>query len=88
MHLGQADRAEWPAVDENSSCSLRRPPDRIDPDYRIHVSDRLLEIHDGPFLEQGLKAIVGQVIELPRRSQDRPDRDRLALRFEEFKRLA
>ena len=27
----------------------------IDPDFRIHVSDRLLEIHDGPFLELGLK---------------------------------
>ena len=57
----------------------------IDPDYRIHVSDRLLEIHDGPFLELGLKGIAGQVIQLPRRSVDRPDRDRLALRFEQFK---
>jgi hypothetical protein len=27
----------------------------IDPDYGIHVSDRLLEIRDGPFLELGLK---------------------------------
>jgi putative restriction endonuclease len=27
----------------------------IDPDFRIHVSDRLLEIHDGRFLELGLK---------------------------------
>lgn len=34
----------------------------IDPDFRIHVSDRLLEIHDGPFLELGLKRIAGQVI--------------------------
>jgi putative restriction endonuclease len=25
----------------------------IDPDLPIHVSDRLLEIHDGPFLEPG-----------------------------------
>ena len=25
----------------------------IDPDFRVHVSDRLLEIHDGPFLERG-----------------------------------
>jgi putative restriction endonuclease len=58
----------------------------IDPDFRIHVSDRLLEIHDGPFLELGLKGIVGQVIQLPRGSEDRPDRDRLALRFEQFKR--
>lgn len=60
----------------------------IDPDFRIHVSDRLLEIHDGPFLELGLKGIVGQVIHLPRRSEDRPDRDRLSLRFEEFKKSA
>jgi putative restriction endonuclease len=60
----------------------------IDPDVRIHVSDRLLEIHDGPFLELGLKGIVGQVIDRPRRPQDRPDRERLALRFEEFKKAA
>jgi hypothetical protein len=39
----------------------------IDPDFRIHVSERLLEIHDGPFLELGLKGIVGQEIQLPRR---------------------
>jgi putative restriction endonuclease len=49
---------------------------------------RLLEIHDGPFLGLGLKGIVGQVIELPRRNEDRPDRDRLALRFERFKKAA
>jgi putative restriction endonuclease len=56
----------------------------IDPDFRIHVSDRLLEIHDGPFLELGIKRIDGTSIELPRRTEDRPDRDRLALRFEQF----
>jgi len=60
----------------------------IDPGFRIHVSDRLLEIHDGPFLELGLKGIVGQAIRLPRRTEDRPDRDRLALRFEQFKKAA
>ncbi len=60
----------------------------VDPDYRIHVSDRLLEIHDGPFLELGLKGIAGILIERPRRSEDRPDRDRLAIRFEEFKKSA
>jgi putative restriction endonuclease len=58
----------------------------IDPDFRIHVSDRLLELHDGPFLELGLNGIIGQVIELPRR--DRPDRERLAIRFEQFKKSA
>jgi hypothetical protein len=32
--------------------------------------------------------LVRQVIQLPRRSEDRPDRDRLALRFEQFKKSA
>ena len=58
----------------------------VDPDYRIHVSERLLELHDGPFLELGLKTIAGQLIGLPRRTADYPDRDRLALRFKQFKR--
>ena len=52
----------------------------IDPDYRIHVSDRLLDPHDGPFLELGLKGIAGTLIEMPRRIEDRPDCDRLAVR--------
>lgn len=60
----------------------------VDPDYRIHVSDRLLELHDGPFLELGLKGIAGMLIDRPRRLEDRPDRDRLAVRFEEFKKSA
>ena len=57
----------------------------VDPDYRIHVSEQLLELHDGPFLELGLKKIAGELIRLPRRTDDCPDRDRLALRFEQFK---
>jgi putative restriction endonuclease len=60
----------------------------IDQDYRIHVSDRLLEIDDGLFLELGLKGIVGQVIELPRRREDCPDSDRLAVPFEQFGKAA
>jgi putative restriction endonuclease len=60
----------------------------IDPDFRIHVADRLLDIHDGPFLELGLKQIDRTLIEMPRRIEDRPDRDRLALRFGEFRKTA
>jgi putative restriction endonuclease len=52
------------------------------------VSDQLLKIHDGPFLELGLKGIAGTLIDRPRRLEDRPDRDRLALRFEQFKKAA
>ena len=56
----------------------------IDPDYRLHVSERLLIQKDGPMLEV-LKRLNGETIHLPNRDKDRPDRDRLALRFERFK---
>jgi putative restriction endonuclease len=59
----------------------------VDPDFRIHVSDRLLDLHDGPFLEQGLKAMAGALIQLPKRRADDPDRDRLAFRFEQFRKV-
>lgn len=54
----------------------------IDPDYRIHVSEQLLALNDGPMLEQGIKAMRGKTILMPDRLVDRPDRDRLAARFE------
>ena len=60
----------------------------IDPDHRIHISERLLDLHDGPMLELGIKGLKGQVIRLPREKQMYPDRDRLALRFERFKKVA
>ena len=53
----------------------------IDPDYRIHVSERLLGQNDGPMLE-ALKRLRKSELHLPPRARDRPDRDRLALRFE------
>ena len=59
----------------------------IDPDYHLHVSDRLLGQKDGPMLE-ALKRLNGEMIHLPGRSKDRPDRDRLALRFTRFKSAA
>jgi putative restriction endonuclease len=59
----------------------------IDPDYRVHVSDRLRDLKDGPLLD-ALNALDGRMIHLPNREQDRPDRDRLALRFERFRIMA
>jgi putative restriction endonuclease len=59
----------------------------IDPDFRMHVSDRLLGQNDGPMLE-ALKQLNGRSIRLPGRVKDRPDRDRLAERFERFKDVA
>jgi putative restriction endonuclease len=60
----------------------------IDPDGRVHVSERLLMLHDGPLLEQSLKAAAGTLIRVPRSEQQHPDRGRLAIRFEQFKRAA
>lgn len=57
----------------------------IDPDYRIHVSDALLAINDGPMFEQGVKQKHGMLIRMPGRPVDYPDRDRLAARFAAFK---
>jgi len=56
----------------------------IDPDYRLHVSQRLLSQNDGPILE-ALKTLNRAQIHLPLRIEDYPDRERLALRFEEFR---
>jgi len=57
----------------------------IDPEYRIHVSEALLSMNDGPMFEYGLKAVAGQLIKFPMRAQDYPDRDRLAERFLQFR---
>lgn len=55
----------------------------VSPDYKVHVSPRLLDDEDGPMLEL-LKAFHSHTIELPGRRAWQPDRDRLAERFERF----
>jgi len=59
----------------------------IDPGYRIHVAERLLRRKDGPLLD-ALKGLDHGKIHLPARLKDRPDRDRLAARYEIFKEAA
>ena len=58
----------------------------IDPDFRIHVADRLLDQNDGPMLEV-LKRMHLSMLHLPKRPRDNPDRDRLAHRFERFRHI-
>ena len=55
----------------------------IDPNFRIHVSGRLLTKRDGPMLEV-LKRLHREKLYLPPRLKDQPDRDRLAVRFKVF----
>jgi putative restriction endonuclease len=56
----------------------------IDPDFRVHVANRLLRQNDGPMLEM-LKKLHRASLHLPTRKGDWPDRERLALRFDEFR---
>ncbi len=60
----------------------------IDPDYRVHLDADLLHEIDGPMLKHGLQDMHGRSLEVPVRLADRPDRDRLALRFEAFGRAS
>lgn len=56
----------------------------IDPDYRIHVSERLMAQKDGAILES-LKSLAGRELILPERGEDWPDGDRLAQRYETYR---
>jgi putative restriction endonuclease len=55
----------------------------VSPDYEVCVSARLLDEIDGPMLDV-LKTFHQQPIVLPERRTWRPDRVRLAARFEKF----
>lgn len=55
----------------------------IDADYTVRVSPRLLEEEDGPMLEL-LKGFHSQPLLIPGAPTLRPDRERLAERFERF----
>jgi putative restriction endonuclease len=57
----------------------------ISPDYTVHINQRLLDEVDGPMLKHGLQEMNGRVLHLPQSPRDRPDRDRLAARFEVFR---
>jgi putative restriction endonuclease len=55
----------------------------VSPDYTVRVSRRLLDDDDGPMLDL-LKTFHEQAIVLPARRAWRPDRERLAVRYERF----
>lgn len=55
----------------------------IDADYTVRISPRLLDEEDGPMLEL-LKGFHAQPLLVPRPASLRPDRERLAARFERF----
>jgi putative restriction endonuclease len=56
----------------------------IDPRGVVHIARRLLDEHDGPMLRNGLQGFHGAAILQPRRPDERPDPERLELRFTLF----
>jgi putative restriction endonuclease len=60
----------------------------VTPDYRVEVRPSILEESDGPMLVVGLQQIHGTTIVLPSSDAQKPDRDRLAARYERFLRAS
>lgn len=85
--LGQPIVANGLALSKLHHAALDAHLIGIDPNFRVHVSDRLLSQRDGPTLG-ALQGLQGARLLLPNRAKDRPDRDRLALRFERFQMVA
>lgn len=87
--VGDLEQQGEPVVSNGLSlCSIHhRAFDQdlvgVSPDYEVHVSMRLLDEDDGPMLDV-LKTFHRQPIVVPERRTWRPDRVRLAARFERF----
>lgn len=60
----------------------------VTPDYEVRIALDLLNEIDGPMLKHGLQEMHGRQLTLPVRRSDRPDRDHLAWRFEQFGAIA
>lgn len=56
----------------------------IDPDYRIHISPQLADSNESPIIKYGFQQLNGGEIAAPTRKADRPDADRLRVRFQSF----
>jgi putative restriction endonuclease len=87
--VGDLEELGEPTVDNGISlCSIHhRAFDQdlvgITPDYTVRIAPGLLEEEDGPMLEL-LKGFQAQPILVPRATTLRPDRERLATRYERF----
>lgn len=56
----------------------------IDPNYRVHINEDLLQERDGPMLKHGLQEMHGTKIRIPRAIRNQPDKAALEQRFKWF----
>lgn len=59
----------------------------ISPDYLIDIRRDIIDEVDGPMLKFGLQEIRGQSIRIPKQPSWKPDKELLAIRFDEFKKV-
>lgn len=57
----------------------------VRPDLTVDVATRLLDEIDGPMLRHGLQAMAGTRLLIPRERAAQPDRERLDLRYRQFR---
>ena len=58
----------------------------VSPECVVAIREDVLREIDGPMLEHGLQGFHGRPLKMPRLAASHPDRDRLAERFDEFRR--
>lgn len=56
----------------------------IRPDLTVEVKEKVLEEVDGPMLRYGIQATHGTTLITPKQKSDRPDPQRLEIRYDEF----
>lgn len=57
----------------------------ITPDLQVEINEEILIEIDGPMLQYGLQQMHGTRIGLPRHRKDRPDRERIAWKYDRFR---
>jgi len=82
--LGQPDVSNGLALCVLHHASFDRNLLGFRPDGVVQISPRLRERSDGLVLEHGLQAFHGSKLTVPDATADRPDVERLAMRFDEF----
>lgn len=60
----------------------------VRPDLVVEVNARVLEAIDGPMLRHGIQEVHRTPLVVPRQAQLRPDRTRLEIRYQEFRRAS
>lgn len=58
----------------------------IDPDGKVHLSEQVSSITDGPMFDHGMLRLRGAKMRLPSFTGHHPSKDLLAAKFEEFRR--